>query len=84
MFTPAAIELNIPQFDIPGIDIFANGGACPALFKTIPATARVRPMPQLHQVNPMTGKLETWLHAGQPTAWSRVTVKKRRHHHHPR
>lgn len=42
----------------------------------------VVPIRQIHAINPVSGKLETWLHAGHPTAWSRVNVKRRRHHHH--
>ncbi len=45
-------------------------------------TGSVVPVRQLHAINPMTGNLETWLHAGRPTRWSRVNVKSRRHHHH--
>lgn len=66
-----------------GAQIFAgggDGGAGGAMFRQ--TTARVVPLRQLHAINPVTGNLETWLHAGRPTRWSRVNVRRRHHHHH--
>ncbi len=34
------------------------------------------------QISPL-GRVTFWMHAGMPTQWSRISIKKR-HHHHPR
>jgi len=59
-------------------------GFTPARFRLAGSGVSVTPIRELHAINPVTGRLETWLHAGRPTSYSRVNVKRRRHHHHPR
>jgi len=67
---------------VAGLFDSGNGGDGGGMFRA--TASRVVPTRQLHAINPMTGNLETWLHAGRPTRWSRVNVRTRRHHHHPR
>lgn len=51
-------------------------GVCPEMYHTTPCGNRL-PNKVLQQGQ------DYWVHAGKPSGWTLVTVKKHRHHHHP-
>lgn len=75
-FTSAQDEVDLLGPGLPAGDGFFRRGV--TTFEDGSTATRVTPTAQLQAVNPKTGKLETWLHAGKPIAWSKVSIKKRR------
>ncbi|MEE8556147.1 MAG: hypothetical protein V3T00_09795, partial [bacterium] len=86
---PFGFFTDDPDVDDSGLPMGTGVEACPPLFRRSvtqfadgTTRANVSPLRQLHAINPRTGNQETWLHAGRPTAWSRVSVKRPRPRHH--
>ncbi len=59
------------------------GGACPGLYHSTPMGRRV-PNKVTFMQDPESQRADFYVHAGDPTAWSRVTIKKRHRHGQPR
>lgn len=77
MAAPAAFNsLQLPSFNVPGIDIVADGaGAVSNPFKTT-ATGQQRAQP--HMRVKANGNTEWFIPAGKPTGWTKASVKRRR------
>lgn len=69
--TPQVVQPLLPGLTTPGTvgaTVAGVAGACPS-FRASPT--RVSPIRELRAVDPTTGKIHSWQHAGTPLIWSR-------------